>query len=126
MEIPSFTLLKKEIAERGFAIGMYSSGIHPNPRHYKYYWSVFHLGSPCDGREFLDKKFWLPTKKAFVLMDELASKKINFWLYNRNLPRLSPDNPFDLTSEKWRDSEFAVAYEDDTDEAIQIGENVHK
>ena len=74
MKEPSFDELRRERTHyqesgrrcryRGFA-----SGVHPNPRFYKYYWWVFWIESPIDGWQFLDKQYCLSIAVAIQLMD---------------------------------------------------------
>ena len=115
MRVPSFQRLAEEIEAEGFLIASYASRIHPNPRFYKYYWWVFWQQSPCDGHEFLSTCHRLPTKQAFDLMQTLQSKRLSYWLYNQQLPRLDPLVPFDPSAQKWQGIEWAPTYNDDID-----------
>jgi hypothetical protein len=118
MRIPNFEKIK-EADKNGFKISSYASGIHPNPKFYKYYWHVFWEDSPCDGKEFFDNKYRMSTKSAMDLIDKLKIKDKPCWLYNRRLPRADVANPFDVNSKVWKDSEWAVSFDEDTDKIYQ-------
>ncbi|MGB4499313.1 MAG: hypothetical protein WBI40_11500 [Methylococcaceae bacterium] len=114
---PNFEQLKKEMKERpGVSSRFHGVYMHPRPDFYKYYWSIFWQGSPCDGGEFLSREHWLSTKKAMDFIKELESKGEHCWIYNRKLRRLDPNNPFNMNSKWWKDSEWAVSFDEDTDE----------
>jgi hypothetical protein len=120
MRIPNFEQIKEQkltpkSEERSYC-SRCSTSFNPNPKLYKYYWWVFWAGSPCDGREFLSPQYRMTTKKAFDFMEELSLKKEPHWLYNRLTPRDDPQNPFDKASDRWRGVEWAVAFDEDTDE----------
>jgi hypothetical protein len=117
MQTPNFEILKREMEESpGFSSKFYGSFMHPKPRFYKYYWWVFWAESPCDGREFRSKENRLPTKKAMDLIDKLKDEGQHCWIYNNRIPRLDPNNPFDVDSKCWSDSEWAKPFDEDTDE----------
>jgi len=121
MRSPSYQSLQEEHDENGFQGISYATFIHPNPLIYKYYWWVFHQGSPCEGSEFLSKQYRLPTKKAFELRDQLHKAGQSYFLYNERLPRLDPDNsPIDPNSEKWKGVEFARPFSDDQGEELEL------
>ena len=89
--------------------------MHPNPRFYKYYWWIFWKESPVEGEQFLSKDYRLCTAAAMQLLDRLKEQNELCWLYNRSLPRMDKANPFNLESERWKDTEWAPAYDDDPD-----------
>ena len=124
MRIPSFELLLAETesgSNQEYPVSSYAQEMHPNPRYYKYYWWVFWRGSPCDGNEFLTPAYWLPTQRAFALMEQLDREGEPYWIYNRQIPRLDPASPFDPAHPKWRDIDWAPAYDEDTDEPDPSG-----
>ena len=95
---------------------------HPNPYFYKYYTRVFWKDSPCDGHEFLNSPDTILTiKKAFDLTGKLERKGLIHYTYSWSLPRLDPKNPFDPNAEKWEWVDWAPAYDDDTDESVELG-----
>lgn len=80
MKIPDF----KGIAQcqlEGRSRG-YSTGIHPIPYFYKYYWWVFWRESPVDIYAFLTDQYRLCTADAMALLKMLSDKKEVCWLYN--------------------------------------------
>jgi len=117
MKIPDFKTLANETKKKGFYwIFSEASFMHPNPRFYKYYWWVFWQGSPCDGRDFLNKKHRLPTKQYFDLIEKLHAEGQSYWVYNRKLPRRDPANPFNFNAKVWENYEWAPPFDEDTDE----------
>ena len=117
MKRPSFIDLKTRHAKEGFHALSFAVFMHPNPYFYKYYWWVFWKGSPCDDYKFLNKKYRLSTKQAFDLRTNLASERESFYLYNSRLPRLDPVNTlFDQEAKIWQNTEWAKAFDEDTDE----------
>jgi hypothetical protein len=118
MRVPSFKRLLAETKRNGYHSAFSGVFLHPNPKYYKYYWWVFWKDSPCDGEQFLSQSNRLSSKQAFDLIDKLKTIGHSHWVYNRRLPRLDSDNPFDVNAEKWRDIEWALAFDQDTDEEI--------
>jgi hypothetical protein len=123
MRKPNFEELKQEMKERpkegpGVSNRFHGTYMHPRPDFYKYYWSIFWQGSPCDNSgddDFIhSREYWLSTKKAMDFIKELESKGEHCWIYNRKFPRLDPKNPFDVNSKWW--TEWAVSFDEDTDE----------
>lgn len=115
VKIPSFDALRKQTADDGISHS-YASRMHPNPRFYKYRWWVFWHGSACDGSEFLAEERSLCTFDAMALIDRLMLKGECHWVYNRPMPREEQGvTPFDRTSEKWRNTQFAPPFDADTD-----------
>ncbi len=95
----------------------YASGLHPNVYSYKYYWWVFYKDSPCDGYDFLSDKYRLTTAAAFGLMQQLQKAGHPYWVYNKRTPRKSSkfSPPWNLNSPRWKDTEWAPSYPDDSD-----------
>lgn len=117
MRIPNFKDLVKGIERKGFYSASYATFLHPNPHFYKYYWWVFWQGSPCDGDDFLSNRYRMPMKQAFELIDNLRKDQQSYWLYNKRLPRLDPDNtPFDPNAEIWQNAEWAKPFDEDRDD----------
>lgn len=112
MRIPNFEIIRRQREAR---CSSFATGVHPNPRFYKYYWWVFWSESPIDGMEFLSDKYRLSTAAAIALLAELKAMGKPLWLYNRRLPRRDPANPFDANHSQWRDVEWAPPYDDDMD-----------
>ena len=104
--------------------------MHPNPWFYKYYWWVFWKESPVDGLAFLSKEYRLSTAAAMQLLASLRERKEPCLIYNSRHPRMDKANvPFPLNpeSERWKDTEWAPAYDDDPGsrlERIQVTEMV--
>ena len=115
MRTPDFEDIRRERAAGRGGCDSYATNVHPNPRLYKYHWWIFWSESPVDGLEFLDDKYRLNTAAAMALSAELKATGEPSWLYNRHLPRRDPANPFDFNHPRWRDSEWAPAYDDDPD-----------
>lgn len=118
MRAPNFEALRTECVDDGVSLN-YASYMHPNPRFYKYLWWVFWRQSPCDGREFLNDRYALCTADAMALVKELSATGECHWIYNKRIPRHEPGvTPFDRTSKKWRDLQFAPALDADADPCI--------
>ena len=112
MVYPKFEKLELEDA-RGAS---YASGMHPNRYYYKYYFWVFWRQSPVDGGAFLGKEYRMNVAAAMALIDRLREQKEPYMLYNTGLPRRDPLRcPFDPKSPRWKDSEWACAFDDDPD-----------
>jgi hypothetical protein len=88
---------------------------HSNPRFYKYYWWVFHKGSPEEGEAFLVPRYRLCMHDAYALERELRARRETFITHNRQHPRFDPRRPFDPNAKKWANVEWAPCFEDDTD-----------
>ena len=114
MRVPNFNDLRELNAGMSADVS-YASGVHPNPRFYKYYWWVFWAHSPIDGPEFLSDCYRINTAVALNLMAELEAKGEGYWLYNCRIPRHDPANPFDLQSPRWHGVEWALSYDEDPD-----------
>jgi len=111
MQIPDFKVFREWNRGAGFA-----RRVHPNPRFYKYYWWIFHEGSPCDGEAFLGDEFRLATREAIELMDRLDAEGKPYWTYNRKLPRADLANtPWDFNSHAWEGQEWAPPFDADPD-----------
>jgi hypothetical protein len=94
--------------------------LHQNPKFYKYYYWIYHRGILIEGRGFFDNQYRLPIKKAFDLIDQLKQSDQPCVIYNRRIPRWDPDViPFDRNSAKWKDYEWAPAFDDDQDELFR-------
>ena len=63
----------------------------------------------------------LTIKKAFDLTGKLERKGLIHYTYSWSLPRLAPKNPFDPNAERWEWVDWAPAYDDDTDEPVELG-----
>jgi hypothetical protein len=111
MKVPTF----KDLAADGKG-GSFARGMHPNPYFYKYYWWIFHEGSPCEGMEFLEDEFRIPFREAFELTEHLRALGKPFWMYNRKLPRADWANtPWDPDAHAWKDQEWAPPFDADPD-----------
>ncbi len=131
MRIPDFAKLREERAHCRKVGGRcccthYSSGIHPNPRFYKYYWWVFWNESPVDGDAFLGDQYRLSTAAAMQLLKSLEERNEPCWLYNTSSPRLGSTIPFDPQSKHWQGVKWAPAYDDDPDPVVEIQGSGHK
>lgn len=115
MKIPSFDAMRTQAADDGIRQS-YARHLHPNPKLYKYRWWIFWLGSSCDGHAFLGDEHSLCTADAMALIDKLWLKNERHWIYNRRIPRDHPGTtPFDRSSIKWRNTQFALPFNKDTD-----------
>ena len=114
MRIPNFNDLRELNAGKSVCLS-YASGVHPNPRFYKYCWWIFWAHSPIDGAEFLGDRYRINTATALNLMAELEAKGEGYWLYNRRFPRRDPANPFNFQSPRWHGVEWALSYDEDPD-----------
>lgn len=120
MLTPNFDRLRSERArslKRGQRCRCSSnaSDVHPNPRFYKYYWWVFWNESPVDGFEFLTDQYRLSMAAAIELMNSLKERNEPYWLYNKKVPRLGSNIPFNLQSPRWQGVDWAPAYDEDPD-----------
>ena len=117
MRIPSFKQLEADQERERGVFYSYASAMHPNPYFYKYYWWVFWKGSPFEGHKFLNSlETRLTTKQAYELRNKLAAENLTCYIYNSSEPRLDPNNPFDPAAARWKNCQWAPAYDDDNDE----------
>ncbi|MFK4136687.1 hypothetical protein ACI2KR_31115 [Pseudomonas luteola] len=95
----------------------FGESLHPNVYAYKYYWWVFHEGSPCEGKEFLTEKYRLTTAEAMALIETFKKEQTPHIVYNRKRPRLPSERtpPWDVNSARWANTVWAPRYEDDAD-----------
>lgn len=94
------------------------SGIHPNPKLYKYSWWIYDETSPYEnaGEVFYKDEHRLSTYDAIKRMDELRLKKIRFAYVNSKLQRLGCKIwDYDHLRSIYPDIEFAPVYDDDQD-----------
>ncbi len=99
----------------------FASGVHPNPRFYKYYWWVFWNESPIDGWQFLNKQYCLSTAAAIQLMDSLKERNEPYWIYNDKSPRRDSAMRIDPNLKRWQGVELAPAYDEDPDPPVAQG-----
>jgi len=100
----------------------FAQGVHSNPRFYKYYWRVFHAGSPFFGEDFFQQCKQICTYEAMNLIKRLEEKGEGYIIYNVASPRTGKDVPFDFTHKRWADcSELITAppFDDDLDPEYQ-------
>jgi hypothetical protein len=117
MRIPTFKQLEADQQREGGVCYSYATRMHPNPYFYKYMWQIFWKGSPCEGHAFLNSPdTLLSTKEAYDLRKKLADENLSYYLYNESYPRLDPASPWNPSSERWKGTQWAVAYDEDTDE----------
>ena len=114
MPAPNFNDLREMNAEKPVGRS-FATGVHPNPRFYKYYWWVFWAHSPIDGFAFFGDSNRLNTAAAIELMAELSTKGEGYLLYNRRVPRRDPANPFNIKSPRWQGVKWALSYDEDPD-----------
>lgn len=115
MRKPCLQRIRQERAEGRSVGSSCAQGVHPNPRFYKYVWWVFWSESPIDGWDFCCDEHRLSTAAALSLLADLEERGEPYWLYNRQIPRRDPANPFDVEHPRWRDVEWAPAFDDDPD-----------
>lgn len=117
MRIPSFSELSKEAALAGQPIyRSFALGMHPNPFFYKHEWRVFWRGSPTDGKDFFQDQYLMCTAHTMTLKTELEARGESYWLYGGGRPRLDPGRcPFDIHHPRWAKTNWAPAYEQDSD-----------
>lgn len=131
MRDPDFEELRKKRDEcqnagRRCHGSSFASGVHPNPRFFKYYWWVFWNESLVDGSEFLTDQYRLGTAAAMELVNRLKEQNEPYWLYNTKVPRLGSDIPFDPQSPRWQNTKWAPAYDDDPDPVAEGELTGHK
>ena len=94
----------------------FAQAMHPNPRFYKYRWWVFWKGSPCEGRQFLDRKYSLCTADFVTLTDRLRAEGEQHFIYNKQYPRHEAgETPFCPQHPRWEGVEFQVPLSEDAD-----------
>lgn len=96
-----------------------ATGLHPNPRFYKYTWHILWRGSPMEGAAFFRMEP-LATKAAFDLIESLRKQGEPFIVYNHRHPRLGI-SIWDLDNPLWIGVKFAPSYDDDIDPPVDSG-----
>jgi hypothetical protein len=110
----------KELETSDWLATSYATGVHSNPKFYKYYWWVFWRDSPCEGSKFLSKKYRMSTKEAHELMAKLHEQQEKYFVTNSRYPRYDPVvMPFDPNSKRWKKAIWALPFDEDTDEEYQ-------
>jgi hypothetical protein len=110
---PSFSYLSTLKDDKPGVIFCSGTRLHPKPTYYKYYWLVFHEGSPCDGPAFLDYSKGLCTADAMKLIEELKSQGKSCMLYNTSRRRVpSTQTPPWVKDDTY---EYAPGFDEDAD-----------
>lgn len=112
MLIPTYQALRKLNCSASYA-----TPLHPSPALFKYLWRVFTHDSPIEGHEFWDHGPQLCTFACFEWLERLDAGDIPYLLYNSRRRRQFTGMPFDPSSERWINAEWAPALEDDSDPA---------
>ena len=89
--------------------------MHPEPRFYKYLWQIYTADSHWENCAFFDNAQKLCTHDAMRTIKALVEAGKAHIVYNHHLPRRGPGVPFDFESPRWRDQDYACAYDDDPD-----------
>lgn len=97
------------------------SGVHENPKFYKYYWWIYSMESQEDSAAevFYKKEYRLSLKEFNDEAKRLESNKISFAYVNSKVHRLGSILNYNKLKEKYPDIEFAPSFEDDTDEIFK-------
>ena len=107
---------RKNLANRDAGSGIWqSTSIHLNAQYYKYRWQIYTADSPWEEEVFFANAPQLCTHDAMMTVEKLSAAGQSYIVYNQRLPRRGPGVPFELTSARWKDYEFASAYDDDPD-----------
>lgn len=116
MREPTYAALD-ELKRRGNLFAGYAEHLHPDPRMYKYHWSVFHAGSSVEGWGFLSEEQDLCTHAAMKLIDELKAKGEPCMVYNTKSPRKGSRLEIYVDHEhpRWKDRHWASSFDEDTD-----------
>lgn len=114
--------LKQSQEEGSTGIGICTTGLHPNPTFYKFYYWIYHYNMPYESAKevFYKNEYKLSLKKAVNLINQLKKENIPFAYVNRTYYRLGT-KIFDYKKlkEKYPDLEFAIAYNEDKDEVCE-------
>jgi hypothetical protein len=99
----------------------FGTHLHPNPLFYKYRYWVFTKDSPCEGNDFLYGPYSVCLAEYERLVGLLAARREVHWAYSGKFPRRDPANtPFDFSSPRWADVEWAPPFHEDTDPPVEI------
>jgi hypothetical protein len=93
----------------------FSTGLHPNPRLYKYLWQIWTPDSPLEGEGFLLSGPLLSTARFVEIEQRMLTTGESGFVYNRRRVRKGLGSPFDLTHPRWKVREWAPSWEDDPD-----------
>lgn len=115
MKTPSFERINKT-KHSGQVLFTGASGIHPNPKWFKYFWWIFTAESPIDGHSFLCDDNKLSFFEFEKELERVKSLGLEAWIYNTKLYRLGEDSPFDEQKLRAKGiSEFAPSFDEDQD-----------
>lgn len=93
----------------------FGSPLHPNPKLYKSYWQVFTGDSMWEWHDFLKNCPYRSTSDCIHYLELLQQKTVSYIVYGRKRPRKHQGMPYDLRAEKWKNTQWAPALEDDVD-----------
>lgn len=89
-----------------------------NPRLWKYYWRVFSAECPWEDDDFFQLAPVLGNAAFEEEVGRILGLGQNCMVYSFRRPRADPANPWDRTSPRWQDVEFAVSYDEDSDQIV--------
>ncbi|WP_341314540.1 hypothetical protein WN982_04275 [Paraburkholderia sp. IMGN_8] len=93
----------------------FSTGLHPNPRLFKYLWQIWTPDSPLEGEEFLRSGPLLSTGKFVEIEQQMLQARKSGFVYNRCRVRMGLGSPFNLDHPRWKVTEWAPSWDDDPD-----------
>lgn len=103
---------------------MYCSGSpapQGNPRHFKYYWRIFHLDCPWEEGEFFKNAPVFSNAECEKEIARLLARRRSCAIYGFRRPRQDPTNPFDPTHPRWAGTTFVMSWDEDTDPPVAGG-----
>lgn len=113
MRLPTLANWERDRPERlSFCLGYL-----PNtpPRFYKHTWLIWTPDCELDGHDFLRDAPRMSTAAFMARYDEMSKSSLPGWIYRYDRPREGPGTPFDRSHPKWKNVEFAPAWDEDPD-----------
>lgn len=88
--------------------------IHPNPKFYKHRFQIYTPDLPWEGSDFFLNAPRLGFAEFWTILDQYRTDERSCLIYVYKQPRKG-NTPFDPSSKKWSQVQFAPAWEDDAD-----------
>lgn len=115
------TLSKWERVDPSITFASGSPTLSANPRFYKYLWHIFSRASGYEEHEFFEHAPLLCTAAMLLETQRLLDAGNTSFVYGFTRPREGTSIPMDINHPRWRDTIFALPWEDDTDPVTIYG-----
>lgn len=121
MSAPRYDKIRRDKERGGTGVRFFGRFLHPNPQFYKYYFYLFTVDSPQEGKAFFNRANRLSIAEYEQRCREIEDTGDLAYAYNRRLPRRGDATPFDEDHPKWEDAEWAPPLKEDPDPPVENG-----